>query len=49
MLTVSLFFPPIKSGPKLILPMSKKTLGYLTSPTIKKYCTIFSDAISKIQ
>jgi hypothetical protein len=48
-LTTSLFLPPIKRGPKLILPISKNTLGYFTVPTIIKYCTIFSEGISKIQ
>ena len=36
MLTISLFFPPISNGPKLIFPISKKTLGYFTLPTIRK-------------
>lgn len=47
--TISLFLPPISNGPKLILPISKKTLGYLTLPTIMKYWMIFSLGISKIQ
>jgi len=32
----SLFFPPRRRGPKFTLPVSKNTLGSITSPTTRK-------------
>jgi hypothetical protein len=47
--TISLFFPPINNGPKLIFPESKNTLGSTTVPTTRKCCVILSLGISNTQ